>query len=50
MTKEASASSRIVRNSLWYGLEALIETFVFLLASVAVARYLGPRSWAITVS
>ena len=43
MTKEASASSRIVRNSLWYGLEALIETFVFLLASVAVARYLGPQ-------
>ena len=43
MAKPASASSRILHNSLWYGLEAVIETVVFLMASIAVARYLGPQ-------
>lgn len=38
-----SASSRILHNSFWYGLETLIETIVFLGTSIAVARYLGPE-------
>ena len=43
MAKGASTSSKILHNSLWYGLEAVIETLVFLIASIAVARYLGPQ-------
>ena len=38
----AGARARILRNSFWFGLESIIETVVFLSASVAVARYLGP--------
>ena len=41
--KAGSTASKIVHNSIWYGLEILIETVVFLVASVAVARYLGPE-------
>ncbi len=37
-----STSGKIVHNSLWYGLETLLELFVFLGTSIAVARYLGP--------
>ncbi len=37
-----SASRKILSNSLWYGLETMLETIVFLGTSVAVARYLGP--------
>jgi O-antigen/teichoic acid export membrane protein len=43
ISKPASASRRIVRNSFWYGLEGLLETIVYLGTSVAVARYLGPE-------
>jgi len=42
MSAKSSAASRILTNSIWYGLETVIETVVFLTASVAVARYLGP--------
>ncbi|MGI4854127.1 MAG: polysaccharide biosynthesis C-terminal domain-containing protein [Janthinobacterium lividum] len=42
MGSEGSATSRILNNSIWIGLETIIETAVFLAASVAVARYLGP--------
>ncbi len=42
-SERRSASSRILHNSLWYGLETVIEAVVFLTASVAVARYLGPQ-------
>lgn len=38
-----TASGRILNNSLWYGLETVIETVVFLGTSIAVARYLGPE-------
>ena len=38
-----SASSRILRNSFWFGLETVLETIVFFGTSVAVARYLGPK-------
>ena len=37
-----SVSSRILRNSFWFGLETILETIVFFGTSVAVARYLGP--------
>ena len=43
MTKPSGTGAKILRNSLWYGLETIIETVVFLSASVAVARYLGPE-------
>jgi O-antigen/teichoic acid export membrane protein len=42
MHYKGTASSRILNNSIWLGLESVIETVVFLAASVAVARYLGP--------
>ncbi len=38
----STAGARILRNSFWFGLESIIETVVYLLASIAVARYLGP--------
>ena len=38
-----TASRNILQNSLWYGLETVIETVVFLGTSIAVARYLGPE-------
>lgn len=38
-----TASGKILQNSLWYGLETIIETVVFLGTSIAVARYLGPE-------
>jgi O-antigen/teichoic acid export membrane protein len=37
-----TAAGKILHNSFWYGLEAVLETVVFLGTSVAVARYLGP--------
>ena len=43
LAERRSASSRSLHNSLWYGLETVIEAIVFLTASVAVARYLGPE-------
>ncbi|SEG16956.1 Membrane protein involved in the export of O-antigen and teichoic acid [Bryocella elongata] len=36
-------SVRILRNSIWYGLETVIEIVVFFASSIAVARYLGPE-------
>ena len=42
-TQTKTASGKILNNSLWYGLETLIETVVFLGTSIAVARYLGPE-------
>src|SRR6187402_711799 len=41
--KETTTAGKILHNSIWFGLETLIETVVFLSASVAVARYLGPQ-------
>ena len=41
--KSSSAAGKILHNSFWYGLETLMETFVFLGTSIAVARYLGPE-------
>jgi O-antigen/teichoic acid export membrane protein len=38
-----SATTTIARNSLWYGAETVLETLVFLVTSVVVARYLGPE-------
>ena len=37
-----TVAGKILKNSLWYGLETLLETVVFLGTSIAVARYLGP--------
>jgi O-antigen/teichoic acid export membrane protein len=37
-----TAAGKILHNSFWYGLEAVLETIVFLGTSIAVARYLGP--------
>ncbi len=37
-----SVAGKILKNSLWYGLETLLETVIFLGTSIAVARYLGP--------
>lgn len=43
MSQSASTSSQtILRNSIWYGLETVIELLVFTSSSIAVARYLGP--------
>jgi O-antigen/teichoic acid export membrane protein len=42
-TQVKSASGRILHNSFWYGLETVIETFLFMGTSIAVARYLGPE-------
>ena len=42
MSPKGSVASRILSNSIWYGLETVVETVVFLAASVTVARYLGP--------
>ncbi len=39
----SNSSGKILQNSLWYGLETVIETIVFLGTSIAVARYLGPE-------
>ncbi len=40
---QKSSTEKILRNSLWYGLETVLEAVVFLGSSVAVARYLGPQ-------
>jgi O-antigen/teichoic acid export membrane protein len=37
-----TVTGKILHNSFWYGLEAVLETVVFLGTSIAVARYLGP--------
>jgi len=42
-SKPATTAGKILHNSIWFGLETVIETIVFLTASVAVARYLGPQ-------
>lgn len=41
--KTGSTSGKILHNSLWYGLETLLDMIVFMIASIAVARYLGPE-------
>ena len=38
-----TAAGKILHNSFWYGLEAVLETVAFLGTSIAVARYLGPE-------
>lgn len=44
MPPEARKSAQtILRNSIWYGLETIIEIVVFFASSIAVARYLGPE-------
>lgn len=40
---EKTAAGKILHNSIWYGLETVLETIIALGASVAVARYLGPE-------
>jgi O-antigen/teichoic acid export membrane protein len=42
-SRAATTAGKILHNSIWFGLETVIETVVFLSASVAVARYLGPQ-------
>ncbi|HEY0564510.1 MAG TPA: polysaccharide biosynthesis C-terminal domain-containing protein [Terriglobales bacterium] len=39
----SSASSKIVHNSIWYGLETGLELLVYVGTSIAVARCLGPE-------
>ncbi len=39
---ETSSAGKILHNSIWYGLETVIEAIVFIGTSIAVARYLGP--------
>ncbi|MEO8724930.1 MAG: polysaccharide biosynthesis C-terminal domain-containing protein [Acidobacteriaceae bacterium] len=41
--KTGSTSRKILHNSLWYGLETILDMLVFMAASIAVARYLGPE-------
>lgn len=41
--KSGNTSGKILHNSLWYGLETVLDLIVFMGASIAVARYLGPE-------
>lgn len=38
-----TTGGKIVRNSIWWGLETVLEMLVTLASSIAVARYLGPQ-------
>lgn len=40
---EKTASGKILHNSIWFGLETVLETIIFFGTSIAVARYLGPE-------
>lgn len=40
---EKTAAGKILHNSIWYGLETVLETIIFFGTSIAVARYLGPE-------
>jgi O-antigen/teichoic acid export membrane protein len=37
-----TVAGKILHNSIWYGLETVLEAVAFLGTSIAVARYLGP--------
>lgn len=44
-----AAGQTIVRNSIWYGLETIIESLVYFVTSIAVARALGPEKLGFVV-